>query len=95
MSKLNRRQCMQGVLATLAAAAAPSAVVGAPSPAAGKESDPENDRFKICLVWGINDPHRVRLSKQIGVTHAIAGTAGALRPGSPFQVRRNNGENQS
>lgn len=79
MSKLNRRQYMQGVLATLAATAAPSAVVGAPHPATGKEPGAGNGSFKICLVWGINGPHRVRRSKQIGVTHAIAGTAGALR----------------
>jgi mannonate dehydratase len=78
MSKLNRRQCMQGVLATLAAAAAPSAVIGAPNPSPGEESGRANDSFKICLVWGIEDPHRVKIEKQIGVTHAIASTAGQL-----------------
>ncbi|HET7214766.1 MAG TPA: mannonate dehydratase [Terriglobia bacterium] len=78
MPKFNRRECMQGVLATLAAAAAPLAAKGAPLSAAGKESGNDNDRFRICLVWGIDDQHRVKLSKQIGVTHAIAGTAGEL-----------------
>lgn len=78
MPKFNRRECMQGVLATLAAAAAPLAAKGAPRATAGKDSGNDNDRFKICLVWGIDDPHRVKLSKQIGVTHAIAGTAGEL-----------------
>ena len=78
MPKLNRRECMQGVLATIAAAAAPSAAAGAPGPPSGGKAGPENDRFKICLVWGDRDLHRVKLSKQIGVTHAIAGTASAL-----------------
>jgi mannonate dehydratase len=78
MSKLNRRQCMQGVLATLAATALPAAGKGAPRPLASKESGQENPKFKICLVWGIDDPHRVKLEKQIGVTHAIASTAGQL-----------------
>ncbi|MGH9654337.1 MAG: mannonate dehydratase, partial [Bryobacteraceae bacterium] len=33
----------------------------------------------MCSIWGDRDPVLVKLSKQIGVTHAIAGTAGALR----------------
>jgi mannonate dehydratase len=78
MPKLNRRECMQGVLATLAAAAVPSAAKAASGPVARGNAGSEDDKFKICLVWGINDPHRVKLSKQIGVTHAIAGTASQL-----------------
>jgi len=78
MPKLNRRECMQGMLATLAAAAAPSVARGAPGPTSGGKADSENDKFKICLIWGEKDQHRVKLSRQIGVTHAIAGTASAL-----------------
>jgi mannonate dehydratase len=78
MSKLNRRECMQGALATLAAAAMPSVAKGAAAPAARGGAASEDDKFKICLVWGIDDPHRVKLEKQIGVTHAIASTAGQL-----------------
>ncbi|HUX09918.1 MAG TPA: hypothetical protein VMW51_04700, partial [Terriglobia bacterium] len=78
MPKLNRRECMQGMLATLAAAAAPSVARGAPGPASGGQAGSENDKFKICLIWGEKDQHRVKLSRQIGVTHAIAGTASAL-----------------
>src|SRR5690348_18490675 len=78
MSKLNRRECIEGVLAALAATALPSAAKGAPARAAKDNSATEDEKFKICLVWGIDDPHRVKLSKQIGVTHAIAGTATEL-----------------
>ncbi|HXH49573.1 MAG TPA: mannonate dehydratase [Terriglobia bacterium] len=78
MSKLNRRECMQGALATLAAAAMPSVAKGAAAPVARGGAASENDKFKICLVWGIDDPHRVKIEKQIGVTHAIASTAGQL-----------------
>ena len=74
MAKLSRRECMQGVLATIAAAAAPSVSIGTPGP----EAASEEGKFKICLVWGIDNEHRVKLSKQIGVTHAIASTASAL-----------------
>jgi mannonate dehydratase len=78
MPKLNRRECMQGVLATLAAAAAPTAARGIPGPPPGGQAASDNHKFKICLVWGDSDPHRVKLSKQIGVNHAIAGTASEL-----------------
>jgi mannonate dehydratase len=78
MSKLNRRECMQGVLATLAAAALPSAAKGAADAVARGGAGSEDNKFKICLVWGIDDPHRVKLEKQIGVTHAIASTASQL-----------------
>lgn len=78
MPKLNRRECMQGMLATIAAAAAPSVATGKPIPAFERNAGSEEDKFKICLIWGDSDPHRVKLSEQIGVTHAIAGTASEL-----------------
>src|SRR5574340_244014 len=78
MSKLNRRECMQSVFVAVAAAAIPSAATAGPAPMPRACMDSEDDKFKICLVWGIDDPHRVKLAKQIGVTHAIAGTASQL-----------------
>ena len=74
MFKPNRRECIQGMLATIAAAAAPSVSSGAPAQPPDKASS-EDEKFKMCLIWGERDQHRVKLSKQIGVTHAIAGTA--------------------
>lgn len=43
-----------------------------------ENSSSAQDAFKMCLVWGDSDPALMTLSKQIGVTHAIAGTAGRL-----------------
>jgi mannonate dehydratase len=78
MFKSSRREWMQGVLAGVGAAAAPSASTAAPSGAPdGKISSPR-EAFKMCLIWGDTDPALITLSKQIGVTHAIAGTASAL-----------------
>jgi len=78
MSTLNRREYMQRILATAAAAAAPSVSRGMPRSGTGA-SLADEDKIKICLIWGIRDPHLVKVSEQIGVTHAIAGTDGALR----------------
>jgi mannonate dehydratase len=67
---------MQGMLATVAAAAAPFVSPGMPRT---RTAQADQDRIKICLLWGIENAHRVKLSEQIGVTHAIAGTADQLR----------------
>lgn len=72
MPGINRRECMRGMLATAAAAAVPSA-----SGAARSGAD-NGEKFKICLIWGNSQPNLVKVSEQIGVTHAIAGTVGAL-----------------
>lgn len=78
MSKLNRRECMQGMLATVAAAAAPSVSRGMPASPAGRGTEAGDEKIKICLVWSDQKPHLVKVSKQIGVTHSIAGTSSAL-----------------
>lgn len=84
MLKPNRREYLQGVLATMAtAAAAPSAIAElAPQTSAhkaGRRQDPGGKKITISLIWGIRDEHQVKLSEQIGVTHAIAGTNSILR----------------
>ena len=81
MLKPNRRQYLQGVLATMAAAAAPSAF-GAPKASPGKadrDSGASRGPITLSLIWGIRDLHRVKLSEQMGVTHGIAGTSFILR----------------
>ena len=90
MFKPNRRECIQGMLATIAAAAAPvvsscssstppsKARSGNDSLGSPSTASPGNGAFKTCLIWGDTDPQLVKLSEQIGVTHAIAGTAGPL-----------------
>jgi mannonate dehydratase len=69
---------MQGMLATAAAAAAPPVSWGVPIRGMGHATPADEDRIKICLIWGDRDPHLVKLSEQIGVTHVIAGTGYAL-----------------
>lgn len=83
MLKPNRREYLQGVLATIAAAAAPSAF-GAMAPEASPRGadhapDASGKAITLSLIWGIRDPHRVKLSEQMGVTHGIAGTEMILR----------------
>ncbi|HEV2416581.1 MAG TPA: mannonate dehydratase, partial [Terriglobia bacterium] len=87
MSKLSRREYMQGMLAAAAATVASETSIGAPEARprpgrmghAGQNGGPQDGKkITICLIWGDENPHRVKLSEQIGVTHAIAGTAGAL-----------------
>ena len=77
MFKPNRRACIQGALATMAAGAVPSVSGAALRRQPGERTSPGNEKIKLCLVWG-EDPHLVKLSEQIGVTHTIAGTADAL-----------------
>lgn len=78
MRKLNRRECMQGMLAGVASAAGPSAPLGMAKAGDSQPAGTDKDRMKICLVWRPSNPHLAALSKQIGVTHAIASTAEAL-----------------
>ena len=78
MPRINRRECMQGVLTTLATAAVSASARGTVDPPPRGHATSDSNKFKICLVWGDSDPHLVKLSKQIGVTHAIAGTASDL-----------------
>ncbi|MGH9452881.1 MAG: mannonate dehydratase, partial [Terriglobia bacterium] len=90
MLKYSRRQCIRGLAATATAAAVPSAaalalpsaasaaVRAAPMMQSGKMIDPNQDAIKLCLVWDLHQTHLIRLARQMGVTHSIAGTEGAL-----------------
>src|SRR5208282_2759525 len=73
MFKPNRRECLQGVLATMAAGAAPAISRALPRPQADKTASSDSDKIKVCLVWSAKYPYMVKLAKQIGVTHMIAG----------------------
>jgi mannonate dehydratase len=60
------------------AAAAPSLSAKTPNTQPHQPTQAGEERIKICLVWGNRDHHLVKLSEQIGVTHAITSTSGAL-----------------
>lgn len=84
MLKPSRREYLQGALATMAAAAAAPAALGALTPQApqrtpARRQSPTGKEITLSLIWGIRDPHDVKLSEQIGVTHGVAGTTGILR----------------
>lgn len=80
---------MQAALAGLAAAAAaPNAITALAGEIPEQQASPHRiarvpDRqgreIRVSLIWGIDDPLRVELSEQIGVTHAVAGTNAILR----------------
>ncbi len=65
------------------AAAEPSARAAlALQPSLHKEvqkQDLTGEQIKLSLIWGIRDPHRVKISEQMGVTHGVAGTNMILR----------------
>jgi mannonate dehydratase len=74
----NRRECVREALAALLAGSAPSVSMPALNSLTRETLSPPGHSFQTCLVWGDSDPALVALSRQIGVTHAIAGTASAL-----------------
>ncbi len=65
------------------AAATPSALAALASRNSPRKADHDQGAsgtaITLSLIWGIRDPHRVKLSEQIGVTHGIAGTDMILR----------------
>lgn len=83
MFKATRRNYLRGMLATIAsAAAAPSGAAIVPQSTEAAETrgpHPEGEKITLILIWGVDDEHRVKISEQLGVTHAIAGTTSILR----------------
>jgi mannonate dehydratase len=69
---MNRRHCLQTTLGLAVAASLPrSAFAGRPRVEGEKT-------LKLCEIFSPGQPDRLRLARQIGVTHAIAGVTGAL-----------------
>ncbi len=84
MLKPNRRKYLQGMLATVAAGAVAPSAFGAPAALDSqsgpvRSQSPAGKKITLSLIWSISDPHNVKISEQIGVTHSVAGTAGILR----------------
>src|SRR5271169_5117697 len=74
MSKMSRRHWMERALSVMAACS----TSGACFAARGAEVADPDAAFKLCLIWGIEQPHLIKLARQIGITHSIAGTASVL-----------------
>lgn len=72
MAKLSRRECWAGMLAGVAATRA------APGASLPPGADSGERRIRLCLVWGVDELHKIRLARQMGITHSIAGVSAAL-----------------
>lgn len=62
-----------------AAAAVPASSRNVGGAGLGHAPVAEEDKIKICLIWGNRNAHLEKLAEQIGVTHAIANTDHVLR----------------
>ena len=69
MSRYTRRDCVVGTLGALAGAQPRGPLRKAPPGRAG---------IKLALAVGLNQPSRLKLAKQLGVNHVIAGVLPAL-----------------
>ena len=69
MAKITRRDCVSGSLAAVAASGV--SLSGAPS-------QPRKGGVQLAEIFGSTETTRLRLAKQIGINHAIAGVSGAL-----------------
>ena len=72
MPRFTRRQCLQGAAAASLAAGVPAQGGPARKPATGKAG------IQLAELFGPSEASRFRLSRQIGINHAIAGVTGAL-----------------
>src|SRR5687768_12785222 len=81
MSKISRRTCMHvGVAALSAGGVAPGGEARAAArPGPNRKPHPRGrGSIKLCEVLGLTDQHRLKLARQVGLNHAIAGVSGAL-----------------
>jgi mannonate dehydratase len=77
MTKVTRRDYIQGTLAMLAAAGISSSASGSAAPIR-RASLPNNRGIKLALMLSPGQNSRFRLARQMGVTHAIVGVEGEL-----------------
>ncbi len=69
---MNRRQCIQSTLGVIAGAGSAREV------GAGRTGARTGPTIKLCEIFSPGREGRLRLARQIGVTHVIAGVTGAL-----------------
>ncbi|MEO7144663.1 MAG: mannonate dehydratase [Bryobacteraceae bacterium] len=83
MARVTRRTYMEGTLAAMAGVgAAPAAGPGGP---VRRTAAPGQAHIQLALMLSLEQPSRLRLAQQMGVTHAIAGVGGALSKVRPEQ----------
>ena len=77
MSRISRRKCIQGTLATLTAAGVSRPGRAATSTPLRKASGGRKG-IQLAELFALDEDHKIRLAAQIGITHAIAGVLPAL-----------------
>jgi mannonate dehydratase len=79
MTKITRRDCIQGTLAGLAAAVVSRAPRVRAASRAPSTERPDRGSIKLAEVLGLGQESQWRLARQVGINHAIVGVEGALR----------------
>src|SRR5437899_12134237 len=79
MAKMSRRNCIQGTLAALTAAAVPLPSEAASTTPMRKPADPNRRGIQLAELFALDEGHKIRLASQVGITHAIVGVLPALR----------------
>ena len=77
MTGMSRRNCIQGTLSALGAAAAPASAAVASTPLR-KSRAPQQRGMQFAELFYPGEDHKVRLASQIGITHAIMSTSPTL-----------------
>ena len=78
MTKITRRDCIQGTLAGLAAAVVSGAPRVQAASRAPETARPARGAIKLAEVFGPGEESKLRLARQIGINHAIVGVLDAL-----------------
>jgi mannonate dehydratase len=79
MMEMSRRQCIQGVLAGVTAAASPPIAEADVTTPLRKASAPDRRGIQLTEVFAAGDDYKIRLASQLGIKHAIAVVLPALR----------------
>ncbi len=75
MARYTRRDCVRGTLGALAGA---GVVAGAEARGPLRKAPPGRAGIRLAMAMGLNQPSRLKLAKQLGVNHVIAGVLPAL-----------------
>lgn len=78
MAEMSRRNCIQGTIAALTAAAGPLPGDTPLATPMRKSADSRRHGMQLAELFAPDEHHKIRLASQIGITHAIVGVSPAL-----------------
>ena len=79
MPDMSRRDCIQAMLAGLTAAASPPTVQADLTTPMRKNLNANRRGIQLAELFAVEDDHKIRLARQIGITHAIAAVLPSLK----------------